>query len=207
MRNVKVFGMAAAALLVSVALHSQAARAQTSVVAPSYKTSFVRAMDECFAMNAITVVNPGSVDACHEMHVTTDTPTGWTKAKLSVRASGRVGGTPTLRLQGSGFKNGAPTKVGLQLTVRTTNSVGAPTGSKTYQDETIICGNIAGTGCGHYFTPRSSGSLSASQSLSDCLTGDVLTTTLSTGNIEVLDAALINCDTGKVFAIPGVAQK
>src|SRR5262249_32966178 len=103
------------------------------------------------------------------------------------------------------------TKIGLQLTLRVTNQVtgSPPPPSKTYEDETFICGTTAGTACGHYFAANTDGKISGKTSkmlLKTCLSDNNLSPALATGNIEVVGAALINCDNGLVFGTPGVVQ-
>src|SRR5262249_865157 len=145
----RIVEMSAAALLVSVALYTQAAPAASVALPKLYQVTFTRAMDPCTSA-VITVVNPGSINACAETHVATDIPNAnWQKAKVKMSISSSKG--TSLSLGGKGFLTPAPTKIGLQLTLRVTNQLGSPAGSKTYQDETIICGTTAGTSCGHYF--------------------------------------------------------
>jgi len=205
MKNGRLIATAAAALLVSVAPHTQAA---TIALPKVYQVTFTRAMDPCTGPG-VTVVNPGNITACPETHVTTDAPNAnWQKAKLKMSISSSKG--TSLSLGGKGFITPAPTKIGLQLTLRVTNQVtGSPAPpSKTYEDETFICGNTAGTACGHYFATTTDGKIAKPTKilLTTCLSDNNLSPALATGNIEVVGAALINCDNGLVFGTPGVVQ-
>jgi hypothetical protein len=206
MMNSKLVGIGGAALLAAMLLHAPAAQAQKV-----YQVYFTRAYDECTSM---TVMTPGSVNNCPAAHVTTNPPNlGWSKAKFKMSVSNSKG--TKLALTGKGFLTPAPTKIGLQLTLRVTNQANlfAPGMDTTYQDETIICGTTSGGMCGQYFAPDTDGKIKGSSSkmlLSQCVTDNGFSgqsvTQLSTGNIEVVDAALVDCDTGKVFGTPGVVQ-
>jgi hypothetical protein len=72
----------------------------------------------------------------------------------------------------------------------------------TFVDTTIVCGN-QNVGC---FVARPSGALAGSENLKDCLTQSGASTSLGLRNIQIVDAALLNCDTGKIFAVPGIFQ-
>lgn len=198
-------GVMGAVLLGSVTLQMQAAQAQVAYpkAAHSYRARMARAMDPCTPGNAITVVNPGAVNVCPQANVTTDaSTTGAIKAVLNVTSGAAV----RIRISGSGFTPPQAARVAVQLTFRTTNTLGAPAGSKTYQDETVICGTVNAGMCGHFFPANPNGKLSGRMNFADCLTANSLSTNMATGNIEFLDSALINCDTGMVIARPGVKQ-
>ncbi len=207
MKTSRVFGMVAVALVAGMA-YTPAVQAQLSAAkAKAFKSDLVRAMDQCVTLNSVTVVSPGAVEACPEMHVITDgTVTGFA-ATLAVgkgkdTTTGDVVGS--LSIKGKGFPVGA--QLGVQLTIRTTNSSGSPAGSKTYQDETIMCGTTPGGACGNSFTVDVKGKVKGKQTLPDCLTANNLPTALGAGNIEVLDAAVVDCATGLVIAVPGTLQ-
>jgi hypothetical protein len=204
MKKGTLVGIGGAALAVAMALQAQMVQAQTK--ATIYQTTFVRANDECIPMNAITVVNPGGINACAQTNVVTSSLSGWSTARLRMTRTSNRGANLTLR--GTGFlAPAAPTKVGLQLVLRTTNNQGAPAGNKTYEDQTIICGTTAGSMCGTYFAAGSDGKFKLNRLLlNDCLTANNLNLTVGTGLVEVVDAALIDCDTGKQFAAPGLKQ-
>ena len=203
MRNAKVVGMAAAALLALVVAQAQAQITGVPVKAKTYSVNFARAFDACTG-SFVTVVSPGSVGACTPANSITDsTVAAINTASLKIGVNAKNG--PKLGLKAKGI---APTttKIGLRLTLRTSNAQGSPTGSKTYQDETVICGDMAGGTCGRFFVVEANGKVSGKETLKDCLDKNNLPETLASGNIELLDAALLNCDTGKVIAVPGLLQ-
>ncbi len=198
-------GAMAVSLLGAVVLQSQAAQAQLAPYpskARSYKVYMARAMDECIGP-FVTVVNPGAVGACAQANTVTDSSiTGAIKALLNI-TSGNSG--VKMSLVGSGFTPPAQ-RVAVRLTLRTTNTLGSPSGSKTYEDVTVDCGSVAGGTCGHYFPSDPSGRINGRTTLADCAAGNTLSSDLAAGNIEFLDTALINCDSGKVIARPGLKK-
>ncbi len=196
MKNVRFVGLAAATLLLSVGLHAQPARAVVPYAkASAYSVDFARAMDECVPANSVTIV--GSVDACPQTNSATDNATtGVIKAHLTVRR-GSTG--VSLALLGSGFNAGEV--VAVELTLRTTNTAvsSPPPASKTYAD-TMTCQSLP-------ITAKSTGRVSARTTLGTCLAaGSGLPALLGSGNIEIIDAALINTSTGKVIGKPGIHQ-
>lgn len=188
----------------------QAQRADAALDYPdkakTYSTRFVRAMDPCTSAPGITIVNPGNIKACAQANSTTDSAvTGMREAKLSV-VSSRTGSTMKLRLRVIALEPAA-TSVGLRLTLRTSNTLGLPVNTvRTYEDQTVICGEVPGGLCGNATAPSASGKVSLRQDLSECLADNGLSNLVGRGNVEIVDAALINCNTGKVFAVPGVLQ-
>jgi hypothetical protein len=174
----------------------------------NYSTWLARAMDECSSPTT-TVLSPGSPTAgCIQSNVVTDdsvSPGATMRfARLAVRKSGNHRGR--LSLFGSGFHSGQRMKV--QLTLRVTkhgqvtkHPPSPPPQTVTFEDVTVQCGNGPVTGC---FTANVNGSVAGSMTLSDCLTQNSEPTGLSIGNIQILDSALVNCDTGKVIATPGI---
>ncbi len=205
MKNRRHVGMLVAAMLLSIASYTPMAQGQAAfpVKAGKYSVWFARAMDDCVPANAITVVNPGAINACAQANSTTDSSIKMSFARLQVKPGAKG---VSLKLSGSGFQPAAA-RIGLQMTLRTTNTAGSPSGSKTYEDETVICGGVTGGTCGHYFAVASNGTISlGKQQLADCLTKNGFNATLATGNIQIQDVALIDCDTGKVVATPGIKQ-
>ncbi len=199
MKNVRLVGLVAATVLLSMGLRTQSARAQVPYAkASAYSVDFARAMDECIPANSVTVVNPGAVEACPQTNSATDNgTTGVISAHLTVR---RGTNGVSVRLSGSGFNPAG--HLSLELTLRTTNTaISSPSpASKTYEDTTTRC-----------FTPpitvQANGRFSVHTTLVSCLTqSSNLPAVLGTGNIEILDAALINTDTNKVVGVPGIRQ-
>jgi hypothetical protein len=61
--------------------------------------------------------------------------------------------------------------------------------------------------CGSYFAADVRGRLTNPRTtLNACLTSNNLNNTIGSGNIEILEASLVNCDTGLVFATSGIIQ-
>ncbi len=198
MKNVRLVGLVAATVLLSMGLRTQSARAQVPYAkASAYTVDFARAMDQCIPANSVTVVNPGGVDACPQTNSTTDNGTaGVISAHLAVR---RGTNGVSVRLSGSGFNPGG--HVLLEMTLRTTSTaVSSPApASKTYVDTTTSCFTP-------FITVQANGRFSVHTTLGTCLSQSNLPAVLGTGNIEILDAALINTDTGDVVGVPGIRQ-
>ncbi|MCK6555910.1 hypothetical protein L6Q96_15245 [Candidatus Binatia bacterium] len=184
----------AAALLVSGVLATPAAQAQTPAKSKKHDLDITRAYDPC----PNTVIAP-DVDICTP--VATDTTSGWIQANVKVKPSGKG---PTVYAKGKGFSGSAPTKVGLRLSLRTTSS------TKVYQlAAPVICGTTSGSSCGYYFA-AADGKINGKQLLYDCLVNAGINSTtaaqIAKDNIEIMDAELVNCDTGDVFGKPGILQ-
>ncbi len=188
---------AAIGMIVGGTLALRPAFAQTvafPTAARGYTAWMARAMDEC-TPGGLTVVSPGSPTAgCLQANSTTDDQTTMAYARLVITAhSGRI------LIFGAGFTPGLRAK--LQLKARVTGSnVGTkhPFGLNhvTFQDVTVQCPNTP-----FGLTVRPSGVLVGSLTLSDCF----MSPGLARGNIEILDAALLNVDNAnKVIARPGL---
>lgn len=209
MRTGRILGVVGAAMLGAFVLQSQA-QAQVPLVgkATSYRVQFVRAMDECTGPG-VTLVKPGNVAGCLQANSTTDSGvTGMLRANLAVIPNNKLGGL--IRFSGNGITP-TGTNVGVQITFRSTNSLTIPAAtSKTYEDITVICGDTPGGMCGNSTTVKSNGRVQLRQSLNDCMTANGLNSAILVGpgsQIEIRDAALVNCATGKVFGQPGVKLK
>jgi hypothetical protein len=190
---------AAIGIFVGGALAVQPVLAQTApfpTAARNYTAWMARAMDQCSPTTVSVVSTPGlPTTGCYQANSTTDSVITMKYARLTVSSK-----TGKLALFGSGFPFGA--RVTTQLTLRVTKRTQAtkhPPGPKTvtFEDVTVQCPNTP-----FWFVARPNGSVLGSVRLSDCLT----TPGLATGNIEILDSALINVDTGKVFARPGILR-
>jgi hypothetical protein len=190
--------------------------AQFPARANRYRVAMVRAMDQCTG-GAVSVVGATVPNGdCLQANTVTDDPpvpgatmnSGTLTVSRTANSDGRVG------FMGTGFDPGA--RLSIQLTLRTTQSgihTKHPPGSNkrvTYQDYTVSCGNqVAAPGCGaglSAFGARATGAVVGHESLKDCMTQSGVPVGLTVGNIEVLDASLVNCDTGKVIAKPGIKQ-
>ncbi len=205
MKNGTLVWIVGAALLALFAAQAQAQVTGVPAKAKTYNVNFARAFDECVGP-FVTVVNPGSVGGCTATNSTTDaTVATIDSASLKIAVNAKNG--PKMKLKAKGI---APTttKIGLVLTLRTTNAATStpPPPAKTYQDETIVCGETEGGTCGRFFAVDAKGKVSGNETLKDCLDKNDLPETLASGNIELLDATLINCDTGKDIAKAGLLQ-
>jgi len=164
-----------------------------------YITWFARAMDPC-SPTSVSVVTPGlPAGGCLQANAATDSSITMNFARLIVNRRGR------LALLGVGLPFGARVKVELKLRVTKANlQVKHPPGSNkrvTFQDITIQC---PPTPFGFVAGPR--GTIAQATTLANCLGTSASDLASPTSNIEVLDSALINVDTGLVFARPGVVR-
>jgi hypothetical protein len=194
---------AAIGLFVGGALAVQPVLAQTvpfPTAARKYSAWMVRAMDECNPSTVSVAPVAGlPTTGCLQTNSMTDSAIGMKTARLTVNSI-----TGKLTLLGTGFQFGS--RVTTQLTLRVTKpgqSTKHPPVARTvtYQDVTVMCPNMP-----FWFVARPSGVLAGSAKLSDCLAANDFATGLSSGNIEILDSALINIDTGKIFARPGILR-
>jgi hypothetical protein len=219
MRKGLLLGLTASVISGMVLLITPAAfanHAQFPSRANRYRVSLVRAMDQCTggAISVVAVGDPVPNGDCLQANVVTDDPpapgatmgSGTLTVSRTSNQNGKVG------FFGLGFAPGA--RVSIRLSVRTTQSgihTKHPPGSNkrvTYQDWSVECGNQT-TGlpnCTGAFGARATGAVVGSETLKDCLTQSGVPTGLRAGNLEILDASLFNCDTGKVIAKPGIKQ-
>jgi hypothetical protein len=189
-------------ILAALALLAASANAQTVPfprLARYYITWMARAMDQCTAPTLSVVNPPGEPPACPQVNGTTDNTITMGFARLAVTSRGRIG----LFVTGLPFT----ARVRIQLTLRVTRNVTTvkhPPGSNkrvTFQDVTIQCPPPATSPFGLVASGR--GAIAARMTLESCLTN----TALATGNIEILNSALLDIDNGnKVFAVPGILR-
>ena len=172
----------------------------------NYTTWLVRAMDPCSPTTVSVAIMNSPAAGCIQSNNVTDnsvSPGATMKwARLAVRKSsnhlGRIG------IFGAGFYGGQRMQVQLMLRVTKPgqNTKHPPAvNTVTYQDVVVQCGNGPITGC---FTANLNGVVAGSMTLKDCLTQNSEPTGLATGNIQILDSALVNCDTHKIIATPGI---
>lgn len=179
--------------------------------ARTYRTFFVRAFDQCVP-SGVTVIGAGvPTSGCVAATSVNDAPPpgdplGATMsfARLIVKRYPFTGGQGRVQLFGKGFQPGQRIKVGLTLrTTRSALTTKNPTGTNqtvTFADVSITCGNH-NSGC---FVANSRGAIAGNQLLTDCLVQNSQASGLAAENVEILDASLINCDTNKTVAIPGI---
>ena len=178
------------------AIAAQPALAQVPFASPAraYTAWMARAVDACTSPT-LTVTSgnlPGT--ACPQANVVTDSTLLMKQTRVVFSSK-----TGTLRIVGGGYQPGARVKV--QMTVRITKPDQGvlPSGTQTitFPDETVQCPNTA-----FGFPVSLTGRLMGSVKLSDCFPD----AGLGTGNIEVLDLALIDLDTGQVLGRPGFVR-
>lgn len=192
-------GCAALGLVITVS-QVFAAQAPFPRFSRFYITWYARAMDPCTA-STISVVNSGvpSGGCIQSNGGTTDDTITMDFARLIVNRRGRMA------LLGVGLPFGARVKVGLSLRVTKANlQVKHPPGSNkrvTFEDVNIEC---PPTPFGFVAGPR--GTIAAATTLASCLGSSLSDLANPTSNIEILDSYLINVDTNKVFARPGVVR-
>jgi len=176
---------------------ANAALASFPTVTRNFAVWMVRAYDQC-TPSGLSVVGSGVPGTgCLAANVATDSTITMSSTRLAVRkVTGKVA------IYGRGYPAGARVKV--QLTLRVTKPVGSTkhppaTNQKvTFADTTVQCGTTP-----FGFVANGRGTIAGSVLLSSCLGSN---SGLSTGNIEIIDAALVNNDTGLVFAHPGVLR-
>ena len=165
--------------------------------ARGYAAWMARAFDEC---NPATVSVVGAnLPAAGCVAASTDNSMTMTFARLIVSAR-----TGSVLVYGRGMPSGA--RVRVNLTLRTTRHnllTKHPSGvnSVTFQDTVASCPNPSTSPFG--YTVRPNGALLGVSKLNSCLGPN---SGLAMGNVEIIDAALVNIDSGKTFAHPGLVR-
>ena len=202
MRKRKLLGLGGAVLISMILLARQDAAAQTvqfPQVARSFSAWLVRAFDPC-TPSGLSVTSPQLPSAgCLTSASVVDDQMTMDFGKVRIdRGSGKI------KLFGRGMVPGGRVKV--QLTVRVTKEpvlTKHPPKSNarvTFADQTVVCGPPPFG----FVIVYPTGVLGASIDLANCLAPYP---GLATGNIEIIDVALVNADNGnKVFARPGVLR-
>jgi hypothetical protein len=198
-QGLRVAGIAMATGLLSLVVATHTAVAQQANfprLARGFSSWLARAMDQC-AAPTLSVVNPsGAGVACPQANSVTDSTLSMRFAKMRVTARGRVG------LFATGFTLGDALRI--RLTLRVTQIAGQvkhPPGSNkrvTFPDLTIDCPKAPDA-----FLARPNGAVVGRTDFGACLAPS---SNLQNGNIEILDAELINVNNGKTVAIPGVLR-
>jgi hypothetical protein len=176
------------------------AQVQFPTAARTFSVWLARAMDSCTPgmLTVVTMESLPTAAGCLGAHSATDGLLTMTFGKLVVRPrSGKV------VVLAHGLPVGARVKI--QLTVRVTKNglqIKHPPGFNqrvTFADQTVLCGDTP-----FGFVVNGRGTLAGQIQLSTCLAPYP---TLATGNIEILDAALVNADNSdKPFARPGILR-
>lgn len=206
MKNSLQMVIGAAGLLAGIQ-SAQAADVRFPTKAQTYTTWMVRAFNQC-TPSGLTVTSAGfptagCVATASDL-LPPGNPLGATMnfAKLVVRKFGASEGR--VRVYGRGFQAGQRIKV--RLTLRTTRSgvftkhPPSVNNTVTFADQAVDCDN-ASPNC---FVANAGGVLAGSQALSACLTANSLSNKLAGENVQIVNAELVNCDTGNVVAVPGI---
>jgi hypothetical protein len=194
-QQVQLAVVAALVLLLGVPARSPAAQAPFPKTAKGVTFWMARAFDQC-SPSGMSVTGPGyRGDACLSSNTATDNTLTMNSAKVRITTRGRI------KVLAKGFTFGDILRVRLTLRVTRNNlTVKHPpaTGQNaTFQDQTVDC-----PGSPDAFTVRPNGAIAASTDLAACLPNSGL----AFGNIEVIDASLVNAMTGKEVAKPGLVR-
>jgi hypothetical protein len=185
-------------LIAAVSGSPASAQVQFPTLARNYSTWMARAMDQC-TPSGLTVLSPGLPGSgCVGANTVTDNQMTMTWARLVV--SGKTG---KVKVFGRGLIPGSRVKVQLALRVTKggvlTKHPPSTNQKVTFQDVVILC---AQTPFG--FVVNSSGVLAGSADLATCLAPH---TGLATGNIEIVEAGLVNHDNSdRLFARSGILR-
>jgi hypothetical protein len=195
--RVAVVATAIGLLSLLVATHPAVAQqANFPRLARGFSSWLARAMDQCTAPSLSVVNPPGAGVACPQTNSVTDSALGMRFGKIRVTAHGRIG------LFATGFTLGDALRI--RLTLRVTQIAGQvkhPPGSNkrvTFPDLTIDCPKSPDA-----FLARPNGALVGRTDLGACLAPF---SNLQHGNLEILDAELINVNNMKTVGIPGVLR-
>jgi len=154
-------------------------------------SSAVRAYDQCTAPTLVVTDLGMPPAACPVSNVVTDDTLSMIKCKIWVKKNGK------LRLLGRGFTVGDALRLRLTLRVtqpNVTTNMGIQ--AVTFSDVTVDCPKDPDA-----WIVKLNGSVSEFIEVGACLAPD---SGLQLGNIEVLDAQVLNVLNGKVVAAPGV---
>jgi hypothetical protein len=152
-------------------------------------------MDPCDPAT-LSVVSPTNLPlgGCAQANTATDDALGETFAILRVTELGKIA------LVGTGFTFADTLRV--RLVIRVTRSgIDTSVGSNqnvTFMDRSIECPRAPET-----FSVRPNGLVAGSTDLGACLAPDM---DLNRGNLQILDASLIDTANGRVMAVPGVLR-
>jgi hypothetical protein len=190
--------MVASVAWLGVVMAVQGAFAQVPFPRPERTKNFdvkmVRAMDACTAPT-LTVTDAGMpAAACPQTNSITDDVLTMENAKLRLTRSGKI------RLLGKGFTVGDTLRLRLILRVtqqNVTTNMGLQT--VTFQDVTVDCPPAPDA-----IPVKLNGSISSGFELGACLSP---TSGLQLGNIEILEARLLNTGNGRAVAAPGVVHQ
>ncbi len=167
-------------------------------IARNYSATLVRAMDECIpsGLSVVGMGLPGT--GCLAANAVTDDQMTFDSGKVTINArTGRV------RVLGRGLIPGKRVHLVLQLRITKSGmtTLHPPNSSArvTFADRTVVCGQAP-----FGFVINGRGVLGGKIDLAQCLAPNIR---LETGNIEILDAYLVNADNGdRVFARPGILR-
>jgi len=159
------------------------------LVASAYNVKLVPAFDEC--ASPVTVV--GGEPACDPTHSSTD-GTPFNMGKLIVKHKPSPAQVLGILKSSAVGKTLAGKNVAIRLVLRVTKSKGEPL--VTWEDQTLTCPAS---------TVPSTGNVILKHKLADC---GLATQLVGTSTYkEVVSAAIIDQDSGKPIAVPGVRDK
>jgi hypothetical protein len=160
-----------------------------------FSASLVRSYDAC-TTPSLTVTSAGMpAAACPATNALTDDTVTMQSAGLRVTKSGKI------RLLARGMTIGDVVRVRFTLRV-TRNDVDTNLGSGqsvTFQDVTVDCPKAPDA-----FAVKLDGTVSARAELGACLAPS---SALALGNVEILDAQLVDVINGRVLAAPGILHR
>jgi len=197
-KQVKVALVGAAIGMASLLALSQGAMAQQAsfpTQAREIITWMARAMDECNpATTGVTTPDSPATGCLQSNGGTTDNLLGMKIAKVKVTNRGRIG------VFANGFTLGDEVRARLTLRVTKTASTLHPHAFKkvTFADITVDCPAAPDA-----FNARPNGAVIGTANLDACL-GSY--SGLAGGNIEVVEASLVNALTGNPVAVPGILR-
>jgi hypothetical protein len=178
--------------LVMMTPRANAAQANFPTLARGFSSWLARAMDQCNP-STLSVVTPNlPPGGCPQANVVTDNTLTMRFARVRVSSQGSIG------LFGAGFTLGDALRVRLTLRVTKPGIATKHNGINrvTFVDQTVDCPKSPDA-----YLVRPNGAVAGRTDLAACLAPD---SGLSQGNIEIIDAALVNASTGAIVGVPGI---
>lgn len=192
-----IAGVAAGMLVVSSAMAAEPF--DSKLQAAVYNTKLVQAQDECASPTTMI----GGVDACAPANVDTASGETFSVGKLLVKST--AGTSQVLAIlksssNGENKKNLNGKHLAVRLTLRVTKrtTTTAPTDPVTWVDQTLTCATV---------TVGSNGNMLFKNQLAG--SGCNLDLDLASNDYEkeIVSASIIDVDSGKAIAVPGVRKK
>lgn len=193
-----IAGVAAGMLVASSAMAAEPF--DSKLQAAVYNTKLVQAQDEC----ASPTTNIGGVDACAPANVATASGETFSVGKLLVKSA--AGTSQVLAIlksssNGENKKNLNGKNLAVRLTLRVTkrSSTTSPTDPVTWVDQTLTCAPVAvGSNGNMLYKNQLTGPSGCNLDLDLASNGY---------EKEIVSASIIDADSGKAIAVPGVRKK